>query len=72
MSKKSPIFNPNSRKPKYIEHPRPLTHFICIPVDNQAVMKKLLNFQYKVESVDKGRFIREGWYTPQATFHFTL
>lgn len=67
MSKNAPSF-----QPKAGAKPGPPTHFLSLPVTTKNLCKKLVDFQYKVEGFDKGRSVREEWYTEQKTFNFTL
>lgn len=72
MSKTSPSFTPSVRKPRFIEHPRPLTHFICIPIDNKSVIDKLIAFQYEAEKIDQPKTIHDDWYALAPTLNFNL
>mmetsp|Transcript_12854 Transcript_12854/g.11386 ORF Transcript_12854/g.11386 Transcript_12854/m.11386 type:complete len:229 (+) Transcript_12854:297-983(+) len=73
MKRNSPSFKPKRQMDQgYPQRGRPFTHFIALPVQNKDMCKKLVDFQYKVESFDRGRSIFEQWYVEESTFHFTF
>ncbi|CAI2374383.1 unnamed protein product [Moneuplotes crassus] len=69
MNKAAPVFKPKQHPPS---RPRPLTHFMCLPITHKGLAKKLVDFQYKVDAFDKGRSVVEGWYIGEGLLNITL
>lgn len=69
MSTAAPAFRPKHHSSS---NPRPLTHFMCLPITHKSLSQKLIDFQYKVDAFDKGRSVVEDWYVGQGCLNITL
>eukprot|EP00345_Euplotes_harpa_P016977 CAMPEP_0168343170 /NCGR_PEP_ID=MMETSP0213-20121227/15891_1 /TAXON_ID=151035 /ORGANISM="Euplotes harpa, Strain FSP1.4" /LENGTH=368 /DNA_ID=CAMNT_0008350329 /DNA_START=11 /DNA_END=1117 /DNA_ORIENTATION=- len=73
LKKESPVFVPKIKKETQFDtEARQFTHCLYLPVTSKQLSKKLVDFQYKVESFDGGKSLYDQWFVEESTFHFTL